>query len=854
MKTLNINDPIRGTLKHVSLAVAVVAGLGGTRVHAAPPVNDDFAAAILLSGDSGSVSGHTNADATLEPGEPVCVYEETTNTVWFKWECAEPGSFTISTTGSTTATAEEWDAVACLYTGATLDTLTQVKAQDSGTDETVSLAVTPGTYYIQMGGWENDVATDISLNWSFSSSLVDVSGTINNPNNTIGAGKTANLTAATTFGWQTGNCAIPVITNGYLFTMNSGGGNAYNYTGNISGAGAVKIEGVQYWGGNWNNLMRIGGSTGNTYTGTTLVNPGTTSLEKTSGDALRGTITVGSTNDTARLRWMANDQLNDSADVTLIYFNVGPSYPGRDTYLDLNGYSDRINDLVMETGTYVKTGIGGVLNVKRLIVGGVEMPKKSYTAADGFVQGSGYIDVDDSGPPVIEEAPSEPLGPTPSDGASDVSPVTLTKLDWEDCVGATSYDVYLWKATETKPEVPTASVFVSEYILPAMVDSLATYAWQVVASNTVGDTEGPVWDFSTADRTQVPGNAGVPYSNATHNLDYIVGVGNSGTLLGNFTVHWSGGAGSFSVPLNTNGFILNADTGGGNGGHVASGPISGEGSFVITHGPCTSNAWNNPYTISGATPNTYTGVTTINRGRVVLTKTAGVDALPGTGAITLGSTGQTARLQWNADNQVNDAAVINVLLPTVSSAFEADALLNYLDLNGHADTIASLALPDDGTKTQIRTGAGGVLTVTALTVDGTLMGPGTYTEANSTFVKGSGSVVVPGTGTTYDSWAATHAGGQTAGEDFDHDGVPNGVEYFMNAPDGYTANPGLVAGTVTWPHLNPVASFEVQVSDNLTDWVAADPADVDTTTDPTKVVYTLPTGAPKKFCRLVVTP
>jgi hypothetical protein len=121
-------------------------------------------------------------------------------------------------------------------------------------------------------------------------------------------------------------------------------------------------------------------------------------------------------------------------------------------------------------------------------------------------------------------------------------------------------------------------------------------------------------------------------------------------------------------------------------------------------------------------------------------------------------------------------------------------------------------------------------------------------------VKGTGSVVVPGAGTTYNSWKVAHAGGQTAGEDFDNDGVSNGVEYFMNAPDGFTANPGVVAGKVTWPHVNPVASFVVQVSDNLTNWVPADPADIDTTTDPTKVVYTLPTGAAKKFCRLFVTP
>jgi hypothetical protein len=106
----------------------------------------------------------------------------------------------------------------------------------------------------------------------------------------------------------------------------------------------------------------------------------------------------------------------------------------------------------------------------------------------------------------------------------------------------------------------------------------------------------------------------------------------------------------------------------------------------------------------------------------------------------------------------------------------------------------------------------------------------------------------------YDSWAADHAGNQTPDLDYDHDGVSNGVEYFMGAPDGFTNNPGLLNGRVTWPHLNPVAAFAVQVSANLSEWSPADPLDVDTTSDPGLVIYTLPKGASKKFCRLVVTP
>ena len=177
---------------------------------------------------------------------------------------------------------------------------------------------------------------------------------------------------------------------------------------------------------------------------------------------------------------------------------------------------------------------------------------------------------------------------------------------------------------------------------------------------------------ATAAVIDVPGNMGLPYSDANNNLNYIVGTGNSGRLLGEFKVHWSGASGSFSVPVNTNGFILDADTGGGNGGHVASGPISGTGSLLIIHGPHDTNAWNNIYTISGATANTYTGGTQINRGNVLLIKTPGVDALPAT-SITLGSSGETARLVWGANDQINDNASITVLLPTITSGYAPHA-------------------------------------------------------------------------------------------------------------------------------------------------------------------------------------
>jgi hypothetical protein len=112
-----------------------------------------------------------------------------------------------------------------------------------------------------------------------------------------------------------------------------------------------------------------------------------------------------------------------------------------------------------------------------------------------------------------------------------------------------------------------------------------------------------------------------------------------------------------------------------------------------------------------------------------------------------------------------------------------------------------------------------------------------------------------GGGNAYASWAHDHAGDGAPSDDYNHDGVANGVAYFMGAT-GLATNPGVVGGTVTWPYLNAVTSFEAQVSNDLVIWENATTG-VDTALPPGgHVTYTLPTGPgiTKKFCRLMVVP
>ncbi len=109
---------------------------------------------------------------------------------------------------------------------------------------------------------------------------------------------------------------------------------------------------------------------------------------------------------------------------------------------------------------------------------------------------------------------------------------------------------------------------------------------------------------------------------------------------------------------------------------------------------------------------------------------------------------------------------------------------------------------------------------------------------------------------SFSTWAAANAGNQAADLDYDGDGVPNGVEYFMGATgSSFTTNPPLVNHSVSWPH-SPYATgvtYRLRTSDDLVNWPTDVTADADIISDPAFVKYTFPMTAPKKFVRLEVT-
>lgn len=127
------------------------------------------------------------------------------------------------------------------------------------------------------------------------------------------------------------------------------------------------------------------------------------------------------------------------------------------------------------------------------------------------IQNEALITFDDNAPISTSDAPNDgpwfntladlppeiPAAPTPANGASDVD-FRNTQLSSATAVGATEYDLYLWKNGDAKPSNPTVTGLLQPvYSPPADLDTNTTYRWQIVARNIWGDTSGAEWIFST---------------------------------------------------------------------------------------------------------------------------------------------------------------------------------------------------------------------------------------------------------------------------------------------------------------------------------------------------------------------
>ena len=126
------------------------------------PLNDNFSAARVISGPTGTIGG-SSVLATVETGEPNHAINSNGSggaSIWYRWRAPSTGRFYFQTFSSSFAT------VLGVYTGSSVNALTRVAASTSSVVEYVEFDATAGTtYQIAIDGVTGDTGRTV-LNWN----------------------------------------------------------------------------------------------------------------------------------------------------------------------------------------------------------------------------------------------------------------------------------------------------------------------------------------------------------------------------------------------------------------------------------------------------------------------------------------------------------------------------------------------------------------------------------------------------------------------------------------------------------------------------------------------------------------
>ena len=283
---------------------------------------------------------------------------------------------------------------------------------------------------------------------------------------------------------------------------------------------------------------------------------------------------------------------------------------------------------------------------------------------------------------------------------------------------------------------------------------------------------------------------------------------------------------------------------------------------------------------------TYTGETTISSGTLKLGAGGSLDN--GTSvSIAAGATFDLTAKTTSASTYTWNAASLSASGTASAATISSDATGTIamgatpitLTTNGTNPslTVTGAALSLGGNQFTVvvpgtALGVGVYTLVSAASITGTVNATALYTGGNGLAGGTSGVVSISGNtviltvtpGATYASWALAQIPVVTGppSADSDNDGVSNGVEYFMNAPAGFTANPALNgANTITWANggnIPPSAygtQYVVQTSGDLVTWadVLSGSLTANSAGPAGSLTYIL-TGTAPRFVRLKVTP
>jgi len=137
-----------------------------------PPVNDNFASALLISGLTGSDTSVTIDTATTETGEPHgSAFPAINQSVWYKWIAPGDGTAVFDTHDSGPGLDDSMDTTLAIWTGTTLTALTAITSGDDDitvTSKVTFSAVNGTTYYIQAGTYGGGETGTLKLSWALS--------------------------------------------------------------------------------------------------------------------------------------------------------------------------------------------------------------------------------------------------------------------------------------------------------------------------------------------------------------------------------------------------------------------------------------------------------------------------------------------------------------------------------------------------------------------------------------------------------------------------------------------------------------------------------------------------------------
>ena len=261
--------------------------------------------------------------------------------------------------------------------------------------------------------------------------------------------------------------------------------------------------------------------------------------------------------------------------------------------------------------------------------------------------------------------------------------------------------------------------------------------------------------------------------------------------------------------------------------------------------------------------NTNTGATTVSAGKLWING----NQSGASGNVTVSanaSLGGTGTLGGNTTIAANGKLEFNISTPAASHDKLDLASGKSLTFSGASTlTITSTGGAAPGVYTLV-TASGGITGNAPATVVLPAGWTATVAKSGNDLVLNVTSAGIAG----FASWQTVNgATGETLADDHDHDGVPNGIEYFLGGPNGNTSGPTVLPGvsnnsgtlSIKWTHAADYTGsygtdFTIETSASLTGpWSAESPGG-NVTLSGRDVIYTFPSpmGA-KKFVRLKVT-